>query len=90
MKAIAKEFAAVQFARTATHVSGIGSTPKGAVKDAKKYCDVSAGLRIVPMTEEAKQAVQTYGGTRNKRVALVLITKSELRQLALLRQAMAA
>lgn len=92
MKAMpSAKFAAVQFIGRSTYVSGIGPTQAAAIADAKKWTDVSAGLRAVPMTEEAKQSIEERGGdVKNKAVTLILITKSELKQLDLLRRVLAA
>lgn len=89
MKALAKaKFAAVQFDGNSTYVSGIGQTAAGAIRDAKKYTDVSAGLRVVPMTKAAKESVEQRGGdAKNKAVTLVLITRRELEALELQRKA---
>jgi hypothetical protein len=88
MKALTKaKFAAVQFAGRNTYVSGIGQTQAAAISDAKKYTDVSAGLRVVPMTKAAKESVERRGGdARNKAVTLVLITRAELEALELQRR----
>jgi hypothetical protein len=84
------KFAAVQLDGKRVFVSGIGATEKAAVKDAHKYCDVKSPLRTVMSTEQAIEAVKIKGGDAKairKTCALVLITRDELRALAMFQQA---
>lgn len=84
------KFAALQLDGSKVFVSGIGATEQAAVRDARKYCEVTTPLRVVQGTEQAIEVVKTKGGDAKairKVCALVLITRDELRALALVRQA---
>ncbi len=84
------KFAALQLDGSKVFVSGIGATEQAAVKDARKYCEVTKPLRVVQSTEQAIEGVKVKGGDAKairKTCALVLITRDELKALAMFRQA---
>jgi hypothetical protein len=82
-----KTFAAIQFEGAAVHVSGLGATKAAAISDAEKLTDVSAGLRTLPITAAARDAVERLGGDKsNKVVTLAVITHAELKALEMLRE----
>lgn len=88
LKPIPAKFVAVEFEGRTVHASGLGITEQAAIRDAHKWTDVQAPLRVVPITKEAKEAVERLGGNgqKNKQVTLALVTKAELRALELLRK----
>lgn len=83
MKRSALAFAAVEFEGNKAHCSGLGTSPRAAVKDANKVSDVQAPLHAVPCSRDAAQSVADKGGCvdTNKDIVLVLLTRSELRTL---------
>lgn len=85
-----KAFAALQLHGRMVFVSGIGATEQAAERDARKYCEIQAPLQTVLSTGAAIEAVKIKGGDAkaiSKTCALVLITRDELRALAMLQQA---
>lgn len=83
MKRSSLAFAALEFEGNKAHCSGLGSSPRAAVKDALKVSDVQSSLHAVPCTRDAARSVGDKGGCvdTNKDIVLVMMTRAELRSL---------